>query len=116
MFHLFVDNAAICIQQNLSFLLKELPDQIIYIIEHVLTQSDLSDITKLKSVFRQKTKLLKTILRNGDYSCKELLKTISFYFKRADLIQTMEKKSASMLERGILKFEIHIPSFFVAVF
>lgn len=101
MYYLFVDNIALCIQQNFTSLLKELPDQIIYIMGHVLTHSDLSDITKLKSVFRQKAKLLKTILRNRDYACKELLKTISIYFKRDDLIQTMEKKSAYMLERGI---------------
>ncbi|XP_065942164.1 uncharacterized protein [Magallana gigas] len=91
---------ALSIQHNFTVLLEELPDQAIHIMKHVLTHSDRSDIKQVKSVFRKKAKLLKIVLRNRDYACKELFNTISLYFRRDDLIQAMETKSARMLGRG----------------
>lgn len=118
MYHLFVAaGTALCIQHNFTVLLEELPDQAIHIMKHVLTHSDRSDIKQFKSVFRQKAKLLKIILMRSDYACKELFKTISFYFRRDDLIHTMETKSAKMLRGGIfLLFKIHLLLFLIIAF
>lgn len=98
---LFVAIDALCIQHSFSSLLKELPDQATHMMEHVLTPSDISDMEQFKSVFRQKAKLLKIILRNRNNACNEFFKTISLCFKMDDLIESMKMKSAHMLKRGI---------------
>lgn len=118
MYYLFVaTGTALSIQHNFTVLLEELPDQAIHIMKHVLTHSDRSDIKQFKSVFRQKAKLLKIVLRNRDYACKELFNTISLYFRRDDLIQAMETKSARILGRGmVLLFKIHLLIFFSFLF
>lgn len=118
MYYLFVaTGTALSIQHNFTVLLEELPDQAIHIMKHVLTHSDRSDIKQFKSVFRQKAKLLKIVLRNRDYACKELFHTISLYFRRDDLIQAMETKSARILGRGmVLLFKIHLLIFFSFLF
>lgn len=114
MYHLFAaTRTALSIQHNFTVLLEELPDQAIHIMKHVLTHSERSDIKQFKSVFHRKAKLLKIILRNRDYACKELFKTISLYFRRDDLIQAMKTKSARMIRRGmVLLFKIHLLLFF----
>lgn len=118
MYYLFVaTGTALSIQHNFTVLLEELPDQAIHIMKHVLTHSDRSDIKQVKSVFRKKAKLLKIVLRNRDYACKELFNTISLYFRRDDLIQAMETKSARMLGRGmVILFKIHLLLFFSFLF
>lgn len=109
--HLFVAPDALCIQQNFSFLITELPDITLDLMDNVLTPTNLTDIRKFESIFRKKAKLLKIILAHRGYACEELFKIISICFKGDFMIKAMKKKSADMAERGNVLFKIPITLF-----
>lgn len=69
--------------------------------EHILDESNISDIECCFGARRQKSKLLKILLMKGDSACLELLRVVEVELKRVDLLQTMKKRSANIKERGI---------------
>lgn len=72
--------------------------------EHVLNQSNLSDIERLPSIRRKNAKLLKLLLLKGEYACKELMNIIPSCCNRDDLRETITKKSDEMKKRGSFFF------------
>lgn len=99
-FFYFVAEYAYCIQLNFTLLLDELPDSALIIMEHVLDQSNISDIESCSGTRRQKSKLLKILLMKGELACKELFGAVKVDLKREDLIQIMTSRSAEINERG----------------
>lgn len=99
---LFIAEYALCIQHNFTTLQDELPeaDYATTMMEHVLSESNVSDIQHCRGTIRQKSKLLKILISNGQHSCKELFNAIESNLKRTDLIQKMMNKSTDVTRRG----------------
>lgn len=99
---LFVDDCAICIQHNFTFLQKELPDAdcTTAVMDHLFDKTNHYDIDHCQGKIRKKSKLLKILLMKGNPACKELLKVVGAKFKREELIPIMKKRSADKNTRG----------------
>lgn len=99
---LFSAEHAVCIQHNFTTLQDELPgaDYATAIMENVLSKSNLSDIDSCSGTYRQKSKLLKILILNGQYACQQLMEAIKSNLKRKDLIQKMIKQSEGIIRRG----------------
>lgn len=99
---LFVGDGALCIQHSFTTLRKELPeiDHSTLMVESVLDDSDISDINGCDYVIRQKSKLIKIILKKGENACNTLLKAIDEQLKRDDLIIKMRSKNDYIQRRG----------------
>lgn len=69
-------------------------------VESVLDDSDISDINGCDYVIRQKSKLIKIILKKGENACNTLLKAIDEQLKRDDLIIKMRSKNDYIQRRG----------------
>lgn len=80
----------------------ELPeiDHSTLMVESVLDDSDISDITGCDHVIRQKSKLIKIILKKGENACNTLLRAIHEQLKRDDLIRKMISKNDYIQRRG----------------
>lgn len=74
--------------------------------EYVLDKSAISEIENCRGKIRQKSKLVKKILKGGKESCMELLRVIEVCLERSDLITTMEINSAEKLQRGNVMFAL----------
>lgn len=74
--------------------------------EYVLDKSAISEIENCRGKIRQKSKLVKKILKGREYSCRELLRVIEVCLERSDLITTMEINSAEKLQRGNVMFAL----------
>ena len=109
---------AVCIQQNLTRLLDELPDNGTAkpMIDHMygfLDDTNICDIESCEGARRQKAKLLKILMLKGMRSCNELFRVIEEELRRGDLIRTIRQKSSYLMERGNLfgyrvHFKIHL--------
>lgn len=99
---LFVGDNALCIQHSFTTLRKELPeiDHSKLMVESVLDDSDISDINGCDYVIRQKSKLIKIILKKGKNACNTLLRAIHEQLKRDDLIRKMISKNDYIKRRG----------------
>lgn len=88
----------------------ELPetDHATAIMEHLLDESNISDIEHCIGNIRQKSKLLKILLMKGNPACMELFRAIKVDLKRNDLIKTMKNKSAEKVNRGIILYTLQI--------
>lgn len=104
--HLFPAEYTDCIQHNFTLLQEELPyaDLTTTIMEHMLDQSNISDIESCTGQIRQKSKLLKIILTKGKPACKELLRALEVDLKRPELIQKMNIRSAYIKARGNISY------------
>lgn len=93
------------IQHNFTILQEELPDCdcATVIMKDVLSISNISDIESCYGAFRQKSKLLKILLMNGQDACKYLLSAIEHVLNREDLVLNMESKTKSDMDRGTAK-------------
>lgn len=100
----FVAYQAICIQCSFTILIKELPDRTLQMMEHVLNQSNLSDIEQFTSADRQNAKLLKILLLKREYACNELFETLSSSWKGSDLIKNIKKTGDDMATKGSFLF------------
>lgn len=100
MHRLFVAESTVRIQRSFTTLQIELPEAVLLMMEHKLTESDVSDIQRCNNTIRQISKLIKIIISKGQNSCEELSGTIEFGLKRKDLIQKMKKKSDDVVRRG----------------
>lgn len=69
-------------------------------VEWLLDDSDISDINGCDHATRQKSKLIKIILRKGEYACRKFLKAIHKQLNREDLIRKMKNKSEYIKKRG----------------
>lgn len=96
------------IQRSFTTLQIELPEAVILMMEHILTESDVSDIQRCSSTIRQISKLIKILISKGQNSCEELSETIESGLKRKDLIQWMIRKSDDIVRRGkpVLKSQL----------
>lgn len=99
---LFAAENALCIQHNFTTLQDELPgaDAATNMMENVLSESNVSDIESCNGTYRQKSKLLKILILNGQYACQQLFEAIHTSLRREDLIQKMINHSASIIRRG----------------
>lgn len=99
---LFVGYDALCIQHSFTTLRKELPeiDHSKLMVESVLDDSDISDINGCDHAIRQKSKLIKIILKKGENACNTLLRAIHEQLKRDDLIRKMISKNDYIKRRG----------------
>lgn len=88
------------IQRSFTTLQIELPEAVLLMMEHILTESDVSDIQHCSSTIRQISKLIKILISKGHNSCEELSWTIEFPLNREDLIEKMIKKSDDIVRRG----------------
>lgn len=100
MHRLFVAECTVRIQRSFTTLQIELPEAVLLMMEHKLSESDVSDIQRCSSTIRQISKLIKTLLSKGQNSCEEFLGTIEFGLKRKELIQEMIEKSNDVDRRG----------------
>lgn len=101
MHRLFVAECTVVrIQRSFTTLQIELPEAVLVMMEHVLTESDVSDIQRCSSTIRQISKLIKILISKGQHSCEEFSGTIEFGLKREDLIKKMIKKSDDVVRRG----------------
>lgn len=93
---------AVCIQQNFTTLQNELPgsDHATEMMEHVLSKSNVLDIKSCSGAYREKAKLLKTLILNGQFACQQLFEAIKSNLKREDLIQKMKNHIEDISNRG----------------
>lgn len=96
----FAAEYAVCIQRSFTTLQIELQEAILPTMEHVLTESDVSDIDHCSNRFRKISKLMKILISKGDMSCKELFGAIAWRDKRKDLIEKMITRSDYLVRRG----------------
>lgn len=100
MHRFFVAECTVRIQRSFTTLQIELPEAVLLMMEHILTESDVSDIQRCSSTIRQISKLIKILISKGQNSCEELSGTIEFGLNREDLIQKMIRKSNDIVRRG----------------
>lgn len=100
MHRLFVAESTVRIQRSFTTLQIELPEAVLLMMEHKLTESDVSDIQRCSNTIRQISKLIKILISKGQNSCEELSGTIEFGLDRKDLIQKMKEKSDDVVRRG----------------
>lgn len=93
---------ALCIQHNFTTLQDELPgaDAATNMMENVLSKSNVSDIERCNGTYRQKSKLLKILILNGQYACQQLFEAIHTSLRREDLVQKMINHSEGIIRRG----------------
>lgn len=96
----FAAEYAVCIQRSFTTLQIELQEAILPTMEHVLTESDVSDIDHCSNRFRKISKLMKILISKGDRSCKELFGAIAWRDERKDLIEKMITRSDYLVRRG----------------
>lgn len=99
--YLSVAEYAVCIQHNFTTLQNELPevDHATFMMKHVLTESDVSDIQRCSTIL-QKSTLLKILILKGDHACKELMVAIKLNLRREDLLPKMIEKSKDLIRGG----------------
>lgn len=101
----FAGEHVLCVRQNFILLLENLSgdkDEI-PMIDHMygyLDADNLSDILHQASSRRQKSKLLKILMMNGEEPCFELLNVLENDHRNADLLCDMKKRCAYMKQRG----------------
>lgn len=102
---------AVCIQHNFTTLQDELhgADYATTMMENVLSESNVSDIESCSGAYRQKSKMLKILILNGQDACKQLFEAIRSSMKREDLIQKMKNHSKDISKRGrpVLESNLH---------
>lgn len=98
----FVAESALLIQQNFSYLQEELPrpELMLKIIGKTFDVFDHLDIEGCPNNMRKTSKLLKIILRKGEYPCRNLLHKITQDLNRKDMISRMKEKSSQLKIRG----------------
>ena len=104
----FLAESASWIQQNFTYLQKELPkpDYMLAILGNCFGEIDKFDIEY--RAMRKKAKLLKILLRKGEDPCNDLLQSIKDELKRGDMIDKMKENSLHLRERGIVTNLQHI--------
>lgn len=96
----FIAECTLRIQRSFTSLQIELPEAVLLMMEHILSESDVSDIQRCSSTIRQVSKLIKILISQGQNSCEELSGTIKFGLKRKKLLRKMIKKSNDIVRRG----------------
>lgn len=99
---LFVAEDTLCIQHNFTTLQDELPDAdaATDMMENVLSEVNVTDIKSCNGSYRQKSKLLKILILNGQFACQELFKAINTSLEREDLTEKMKSHSEGISRRG----------------
>lgn len=105
---LIVADCIVRIQRSFTTLQIELHEAVLLMMEHILTESDVSDIQHCSSTIRQISKLIKILISKGHNSCEELSWTIECPLNREDLIEKMIKKSDDIVRRGNTTFKKNI--------
>lgn len=68
--------------------------------ENVLSESNVLDIKSCSGAYREKAKLLKTLILNGQFACQQLFEAIKSNLKREDLILKMINHIEDISKRG----------------